>query len=252
MNYIKEEKAIDLKELLFTLCLKWRSVISITLLSAVLVIAVNIPGLVEYKNELGMQLLVKPLLKNIILVSAASFVFMVFVYLCRYMCIDNIKSVQDYLNMTSVFLIGSIPIEKKCKKSRLDKFIKRISGIKIQASERDNLIKRSSLVIERNIISKMTGDSVNVAVVSSCSSDESLELFELLQNCISSDTIRIIDAGDIMNSAEAIKIVSESDYIVLAERQGKSKYSEFNQTCKQLALWNKEILGTILLDVDAL
>ena len=95
-------------------------------------------------------------------------------------------------------------------------------------------------------------EACTVAIVSSNTENVSNQCEELLIKKISNDNIKLLSAGDIWTNEKAIDIVMKANYIILAERQGSSKYSELEQTCKQLESWNKEILGTVLLDVDAL
>lgn len=251
MNYIKEEKDLNLKELFLDVISKWRSIMMLSIIALLVVFVINVPGAKEYKNLLGTTVVIKALAKYVILAFLGTMFMTMMYYAFIYMFSDKIKSASDYNLSSNVKLLGVIPREKNKRNLFIDKIIKRFKGIKILHSNRDNLLDRVANVIsaETQIRSK---DICKVAVVSSYTENVANKLIELLNGKINDKMVEIVLAGDILISEKSINTIMESDFVILAEQQDKSKYSEMEQTCKQLASWNKEILGTILLDVEAL
>lgn len=251
MNFIKEERDINIKELLLHVFAKWRSILATGTCGVLLVFIINFANVLKYRKILGNTVVIVELLKYIAIGFAVPIVISIVFYAFRYMFSDIIKSTNEY-NMTSELkLLGGIPkldIKNNCF---IDKIIKKCMGIKILHADRDKLIKRVYNVIAAESLLR-DKDVYMIAVVSSYKNETTESFVETLNPALAMQNLRIVSAGDILVNENAINIVMEADYVVVVEQQGKSKYSEFEQTCKNLESWNKKILGTVLLDVDAL
>ncbi len=252
MIYIKEEKELSVKDIFFDICAKWRSVIGICFLGVFVVALVNVPSFLQYKEVLGLSGVCKVLIKHLVVVGIVIAFCVIVFYAIKYLVSDTIKSVEEYSLYSNVKILGVIPQKNNKKHFFIDKIIKKYRGIKLFSTNRDCLIKRVANVINTEIGLKDLKNIVSIAVVSSCSASESDEFVKLVESKVLSDNIKLLSAGDIMVSADAINIIYKADCVILVERQGKSKYSEMKKTCEMLDSWNKEIMGAILLDVDAI
>lgn len=251
MNFVKEEKDVNLKELFLDVVGKWRSIVISSIVAMIVVAIINVPGMIKFKDILGVSVVLIEAIKYSIIAFVVVAAICVVVYAFVYMFSDKIKSVIDYNLSCNLKLLGEIPCNESKRNLFIDKVIKKIRGIKIAYSKRDNLIERVANVILAEIYIR-NKEVCKIAVVSSVAENVASEFVDLLDDKITKERVEIVSAGDILTSETSIKQVMEADYVILAERQGKSKYSELEQTCKQLTSWNKEILGTVLLDVDAL
>lgn len=251
MEYIKEEKEINIKEMIFYICLKWRVYLVVLITSILLILGLNARATYKFIPVLGKKIVFWALAKNMFIYIILILVLIVGVRALKYIFSDAIKSINEYNLMCKIKCLGIIPEANQGKRSVVDKLLYRYNGVKVARADRDVYIERICNLLKHNLLFDSL-EAVNIAIVSSCSSVESSELQQMFEKKKLSINMQIFDAGDIINSAEGVKKVSEAQYVILAERQGKSKYSELNQTCKQLSSWNKEILGTVLLDVEAL
>lgn len=251
MDFVKKDREINLKEFILFMCLKWKMYLVVLVSTAAIVGLLNVYGSIKYYPILGAKIILLELVKKVIICAVILIGVIVVIRGLTYLFTDVIKSVEDYNATTAIKCIGVIPTSDDKKISKIDRMLYKCKGVKVERNQKPIYINRICNIIKQMICCDMIKGST-IAIVSSCSSYESGELTELLEGQTSIDNIKIIDAGDVMYSAEAVDRVAEAEYIILAERQGKSKYSEFEQTCKNLESWNKKILGTVLLDVDAL
>ena len=93
--------------------------------------------------------------------------------------------------------------------------------------------------------------SINIVIISSYSLECSENVRLAIQK-YTSKNINISVCGDVDMLPDSIEKVEKSDYIVLAESQGKSKYYEIEDLMNRLDRLNKKVLGVVLTDVDAI
>ena len=125
--------------------------------------------------------------------------------------------------------------------TKLNKYIgvKRAENLDVATERVANIIKG-----QKNIGNT---DKMKIAIVSSECESYAVKCVDKLKQLVDQD-IDLILAGDIMVSPEAVKVVSDIDYVILAESINESKYSVINDTCSQLNIWNKSILGIVLVN----
>lgn len=56
---------------------------------------------------------------------------------------------------------------------------------------------------------------------------------------------------NILSDPSAVPFVTGADYVVLVEKQEESTYAQIERELEQLAAWKKEVLGVIVVGVDA-
>ena len=250
MKVVKDDRSINLKELLFYVISRWRSFIVVALLTVLITIIINCPNVLFYAKQEGVEFVCTLMIKSILTYVLASILFVFVVYASRYIFSDTIKSVNEYLSTCELRLIGVIPKEKEKRLSCIDKFVRNCSGIRTSGKNRDKLQKRISNVIVCEIETGKNINKPNITIVSSYSDETAEQLYNLLFEDFPAEYATLVIAGDIFESAYAVEAVMKADYIVLAESQDNTRYFELVRLCKELESWKKNILGTVLMDVD--
>lgn len=251
MDYFKEEKEISIKELLFSVVLKWRSIISIILITMVASILINSIYAIRYIDILGKSLIISAIIKQVVINAIVSGLIMGCVYAFVHLFTDTIKSVQEFTMVCNMSIVGCIANDKVKNNSKIDKLIKKSKGIKYKIDEIESQKEYIAKVIERSLLAENTKEKQIVAIVSSCSVEYSKQVTDAIKEKIT-NMIEIIAVDDINNSPSAIDDILNADYIIFAESEGKSKYYEFDQAIRKIQEWNKKILGIILVNVDAI
>ena len=65
------------------------------------------------------------------------------------------------------------------------------------------------------------------------------------------DSITVKCVPNILTDPTAAPEVLDADYLVLVEKQEESSYSQVERELGELMAWKKQVLGFIVLDVDA-
>lgn len=248
LDFINEEKEINLKDLLFNILKNWRTILIFSVPFMFFAVAFKLKKIFE--NQLIISLIIS-MIKTAVVGYIIGVFAIAFYYLFKFILEDSIKSAQEIENYTKLNLIGVVPKLQKDKENQVDFFIKRhICGISLKNEDKEKLIRcmAREIEVEKNLKSK---DKVNIALVSSESNETAAEFANMINGSISNE-VTLSVAGNIIKNPEGIDVAYNSDYIILVERQIKSKYSDLNQILRRLNVWNKEILGIVLLDVDAI
>lgn len=244
---MNNEKEVNLKELFYIVCKQWRYILLIPIISSVILLITKIKNIMSGTQDLNIMESVF----NPILIGYALGVLVVALFCtCRFAMSDRIKSPTELWNYSNINLIGVIPRPQAKRDRKFDFFVKRVLGkIKIKRNDCDELVKCIVSEIKAEINIKAKGKS-RIALVSSDSLETASEFESLIRDKLP-DEISLCLSGDIRLSSEGIKSAAEADYVILVERQFKSRYSDLEEICRRLKIWKKEILGIVLLDVDA-
>ena len=246
MEYLNEEKVISIKELIYAVISKWRSILAVAISTAVLVLAINIWNGMGYTGRLSTSTIVSAIILQVVLITVLVLFLMIFAYAVKFVFSDRVKTETELRMTMKVDVLGDISENNYKKNTWFDRKLRNYIGVKV-ACDIDEAVERVCNIIAVNNNVKYQNDELKVAVVSSCSANVAQNCTELL--CLKkANNIQIIMAGDVMSSAEAVKTVNEADCVILAECIGKSKYGVINNTCRQLALWNKDIMGIVIAD----
>ncbi len=244
MEYLKDEKVISIKELIYAICSKWRSIFSVVMITAISVLAINIFKGISYMDVLPKSVLIGAIIKQVILLCIVVAFVIVFIYAVQFVFSDRVKTETELRMTMKLELLGNISDGNYKKNTWLDKKLRSYIGVKTCEST-EKSVERVANVIRANKDVKYDSNSVKIAVVSSCSIETAKKCVEMLKTEISVD-IDIVLAGDIMDSPNAVKTATDADCVILAEGIGKSKYGSINDVCHQLSLWNKDIMGIVI------
>lgn len=248
MDFVNEEKEINLKDLLFNILKNWRTIFIASIPFTFLMMIFKFKKIFEKPQIFD---LIVSILKTALVGYVVGIVVITFYYLFRTLLDDSIKSAEEIESYTKLNLIGTIPKLENTKENKVDLCIKKyIGGISLKNKDKEKLINciAKEIEVEKNLKAK---GKINIALVSSESKETTIDFANMINDKIS-DELTLNAAGNIMKDPEGINIASSSDYIILIERQLKSKHSDLIQILRRLNGWNKEILGLVLLDVDAI
>ena len=252
MSEERQERQINIRELVFAVAQNWRKIFIFTILAMVVTLFLNIPSAISYLGKLGVVLIAKVLIKQLIFIGIATFVGCIIVYFFVYITSDKIKSVIDYSLNCDIKLLGVSTKENHRHKNMIDNLFKKCRGIGIYYSEQDEYIQRIINVIKAELSVRNKESKVEIALVSVCEKEIISKFMNLLNKKMQDDGIIFREAANILTSAESVETVTCVDYVIMVESEDKTTYSKLNSSIKLIASWEKDIIGMILVNVDAL
>lgn len=245
MNYLRDEKVISIKEWIYAIFSKWRSILVVSLITFIVVLSANIVEAIPYFKILSKSIIIAAIIKQVILITVVSIFVMIFVYAVKFVFSDVVKTETELKMTLSLEMLGDISEGVYKKNLWIDKKLKNYIGVKTS----ENVEKATERVA--NVIktkkSLVNSEKISIAVVSSVNGEYAEKCVDKLKKYLKDD-VRLTVAGDIMVSPEAVKALKDSEYVILAEGVRNSKYGVINDTCIQLDKWNKSILGIVLVN----
>ncbi len=247
-----ENREIDLKDMLFFICKKWRWLLLAAAAVMVLLPLVKIPALLELS---GAGVILKRILKYAIIGVLSGLAVAFIVCAVLYIMNGKIKSENEFKTNCRINILGVLPKVTGKKPGGADRLVRRMFGVDRQAKDFDALTER--LVEEIKAVLSVKGAekndgkaAFNVGVVSSESDKTAKMLVELIGSQLKG-AATISSAGDVLKSGESIRKVMKADVVLMAERIGLSKYRMVEESYKKLTEWGKDIIGVVLMDGDA-
>lgn len=251
-NIFADDREIDLKDMLFYICKRWRSLLIGTLIIMIAMILIRVPAMTELS---GAAAVFKQLVKYALIGIVAGIILMCIVYAVSYVISGKIKSESDFRSNCRMNVLGVLPRVDNSKMNRIDRWIRQLFGVELKSRNLDKLSDRMAEELKAILSTKGkekedTNNVPCVAVVSTESDSSAKQLTVLLEPKLKG-SIRIISAGDILTKAESIQTVMKASWIVMVEKIGVSEYRKLEDGVKKLALWNKNVLGMVLIDGNA-
>lgn len=246
----EEEKVIDIKDMLYRTCRHWRSIFAAGLIGFVCSLLIKIPLLIQFVETSQNNALIETIGRYGGLGLGLGIILAFFLHMLSYALSDKIYLPEDLGQKYGIHLIGAIPKSRGKKKRFLDYWVKRVFGIKISEELQENLAERAAeeISVLAAIRGKEWPDVPVIALVSSYSPEISAGLEQQLAKKLKKD-VRLVNAGNILQDARSIRMVERADFVVLVEKQGVSSFKEYREACGKLSLWEKDVLGVVLIDV---
>ncbi len=178
-----------------------------------------------------------------------------FAVLCAVVAIFTVLSgkllnPEDMKNRFGIRVIGILPaIRAKKAFDSISNKIAAIGGIKARNKDFEALAQMIGSSIRSDIISRGDGQVTKNIVFTGMSKCEDID------RAISSmelDGYNIVCAPDILTNALSIDKLSCADYVVLAETQEKSSFSDIAKELEAIRAWNKPIVGAVVLNCDSI
>ena len=108
-----KEKEIDLKDMFYYICKRWRGLLIGAAVTAMLLIAYKISSIIELSAALS---IVKKLAKYIIIGMVVGVIVMCIIYAILYIISGKIKSEEEFKTNCRLNVLGVLPIRKRVKK----------------------------------------------------------------------------------------------------------------------------------------
>lgn len=246
----EEDKVIDIKDMLYRICMHWRNICVVGLILLVCPLLMKFRVLIELSETSQNSAFIEMIVKYGGVGLVIGIVIAVFFYMVSYIFSDKIYLAEELGQAYDLNLIGTIPRSTKKRKNLIDHLIKKFFGVKILGEMQETLAERAAeeVAVLAAIRGKEWPDIPVVALVSSYSVETTVSFEMLVAKKLKKD-VRLVNAGNILQDARSIRMVERADFVVLVEKQGYSTFKEYKETCRKLSLWGKDILGVVLLDV---
>lgn len=163
----------------------------------------------------------------------------------RYAFSDRVAGVVEFQDRFSVSVLGVLPgkIRKDCV---IDRWIDRMDGTVPNLSDAQAL----TAVAAENIAMAAKGRADAVALIGSVPVEELEQLAQAFRRSACAG-VTVLAAGDPGRCAQAAEMIRRADAVVMVERQDCASYSDIGKLCRQMTLWNKEVLGIVFTGADA-
>ncbi len=237
------EQEIDLRDLLFHILYRWRSV----LLAAILVCALTggygvvksggfMPGAQqEQAGEAGKI--------NVGKYAAVGFFggafVMAFLYGTGYVLSDKLRGARELRERYGYYLLGTLPGEEKRKfLGSIDRRLKKLEGAAQQITEED-----AYWIISINIIN--LAKSGGTFLITGTAAPEKLEEF---RDVISSqvENVSFIAGADMNVTASTLEALAVCDAVILAEERGRSLRARIHEEHESIAALEKPVIGYVV------
>lgn len=258
-NELFNEKEIDLKDMLFYICKRWRSIL-VGMLAFML--AVVIFKLSSVMNLNGAGAVFKQIIKYAVIGLIVGFVVMAVFYAAMYAFTGRIKSESEFKTCCKLCVLGVLPKIDEKKLNGIDRFVRHVFGVDRKAEDFDGLSDRLSEEIKALLSVRSNGNCRNegndknaekctphVSVISSEGETVSVKMAGFFEKKLNSSA-NVTSAGDILTSAKGVQDVVNAASVIVVERIGTSKYVKVEEELTKLLQWEKDILGVVLLDGD--
>ena len=247
-----KEREIDLKDMLYYICRKWRGLLLATVSIMVLLVLFKIPALTQLN---GVVMVLKQLSKYAIIGAFVGLILMCFLYAVLYVVGGKIKSENEFRANCSLNIIGVLPEKGGKKLNGMDRLVRRLFGVDRRVEDFDALIWRRVEEIKIilsvvNVEQPAEKGDLCIGVVSTESDETASELTDLFKTKLNG-TIKVVAAGNILKNAESVRVVMESDVVLMTERIASSNYQMIEESYKKLDMWEKKVIGIVLMDGDA-
>ncbi|MBD5156498.1 MAG: hypothetical protein HDT13_02540 [Butyrivibrio sp.] len=244
-----KEKEIDLKDMCFYIFKKWRGLLIGAVVAAVLLTAYKIPSIIELRAVLS---ILQKIVKYIAIGIVIGIIIMFIVYVISYIINGKIKSEDEFKLNCRLNILGVLPKKNGKKLNGIDRLVRRMFGIDRCSEEFQNLAVRLAVDMKAVLSAKSSENdsekaTLSISVVSTEPVETATEIVELLCSKINAEAHLTI-AGNVLKSAESIRVVMDSDIVLLVERIASSRYRLVEETCEKLAVWGKPLLGIVFLD----
>lgn len=248
-----EEREIDLKDLLYYIFKKWRRLLLSAVIVMILLLLFRIPVLIKLNSVADV---LKQSAKYVVIGVLAGLLLMCFVYAVFYVINGKIKSENEFMTNCRLSVLEVLPKKNSKKLNGIDRLIRRMFGVDRHTEDFDKLTDRLAEEI-RAMLSAINGEKndikedLYIGIVSTDSGETASELADLV-NSRFNGTAKVVAAGDILKSAESVQTVMMSDKIIMVERIAASRYQKVEAAYKKLEKWQKDIVGVVLVDGDAI
>ena len=213
----------------------------------------------EPKKEFSVSWIVKDSIKKMIISFIIGGILATIFIAFAYIMSDKLQDAKELEERFGLRVIAQIPrVHKKRVWVGLDRLFARMGGLMFKENDVGALTKVASQSVCAELMVRgsepcvqgMKNDpKIKLVFTGNVSKAESEEL---LSGMSWGEGYSVQCVSNVLRDPAAIPIVTNADYIILVEKQEKSTYSEIGRELEALKAWKKEVLGVIVIGVDAI
>ncbi len=143
----------------------------------------------------------------------------------------RVYSARTLQNRTDVKVLGCLATDRKAK---ADTWLRKLEG-------RDT---EGDLTVIAAIVRNYCGTNQQLLITGDCDPANWEPVLEALRNA----DVRILSAGKLLSSAQALQMLTQCDAVLLVEKCDVSGYQQVNRQCALINDQNKQLIGCVLLD----
>ena len=176
-----------------------------------------------------------------------------------YIMSDKLQDAKELKERFGLRVIAQIPrVHKKRVWVGLDRLFAHMAGLMFKENDVGALTKVASQSVcaelmvrgSESCVQGMKNDpKIKLVFTGNVSKEESEEL---LSGMSWGEGYSVQCVSNVLRDPAAIPTVTNADYIILVEKQEKSTYSEIGRELEAFKAWKKEVLGVIVIGVDAI
>lgn len=236
-------------ELIYQLLKRWRKWLIYCVVCSLLLIAVKIPALNRVVIYSGFVKAGLRIVKYVVYGVLFGTVVQTVVYLFRYS--DRIVSERYIRDSFEIELLGTLPETVPQYDAYFDRLLKKAFGIKRRRKEITSEQSAIMKDLSQHVLLKEMDHECTIAVVSSCGQEIAENFLEQVRD-YEHPLFRFIQTGNVIDDGEELQKVLDADLVLIVEQQEISTYSELKFLVNKLTSWEKEIVGIVLMGVDAI
>ncbi|MDE7326918.1 MAG: hypothetical protein K2N63_11725, partial [Lachnospiraceae bacterium] len=233
----------------------------------------------EPRKEYTTERIIKNSIKKFILGFLVGAVFAVIFIAFRYIMSDKLQDAKDLKNRFGLRVIAQMPkVHGRRVWVGIDRLFARMGGLAFYERDAAALARVAAQSVKAEltamgIFSNEVGDSiqgnpmvqkekraddgekatplnkVRIAFTGNVAEEEISGLVSRMQW---EESFAVQCVPSILSDPSAVSLVMEADYVVLVEKQEGSTYSKIGRELSELAAWKKNVLGFIVIGVDAI
>ena len=271
-----DEQEIDLKDLLFNILYKWRSLLGAAVLVGVLAMGyaaqynAALPekkaGIQEQLDEqkqllgaLGEGQSADPIQKEInrlqesldglksagipkygLLGFGGGLAVLIFFYGMGYVCSDRLRGERELREKYGYYMLGQLPPKRKKRfLSGLDRLLQRLAGVSVEMTEDD-----AYWIISINIINLAKSGGMFL-VTGTVGAERLQEVAEALSARL--EEVTLVAGADMNATASTLEMLAECDAVILVEERGRSLRAKIHEEHESIAALEKPVIGYVIL-----
>lgn len=169
------------------------------------------------------------------------------VFFLQYLLSGKIREAGNFGPNARV--LSELPAQKK-RKTPIDRQICRVFGVVIKESEYDSRVEAMALSLGK-MLDAMQCENATVAFIGDVKDAELKALTGQIEKTLTGKH-KIVAAGNMIVDPAAAKIAYAADAVVVVAKQNASPRKTYMQFCDKLSACKVQVLGTVLMGVEAI
>ncbi len=209
----------------------------------------------DFTAEAVIKNSIKKMIISFIIGGILATIFIAFAYIMS----DKLQDANELKERFGLRVIAQIPrVHKKRVWVGLDRLFAHMGGLMFKENDVGALTKVASQSVcaelmvrgSESCVQGMKNDpKIKLVFTGNVSKEESEEF---LSGMSWGEGYSVQCVSNVLRDPAAIPTVTNADYIILVEKQEKSTYSEIGRELEAFKAWKKEVLGVIVIGVDAI